>query len=280
MVDLSIRAQGQFPLSIATSLAIESALGVLPDAPATIAPITQVSVLWINIRTLFRNLVGSFEKEARSDLRGIDLALALVNEQRTIETLIAESTDSRCRVSFYRYTYASLPRKFPKANLIYPTSPQRKIYDTLENHTYLCMDTELSHGVPFYKGDTDIPQGQPNALILTHYPVDLLNRYNFTSLSLLESHTGTVKPYNMWNTKLNKGNSIDVSRLPFDRMTLQLYGDGVTFAPLSLPIRRKLIELANKHNWTPMTTKEYVIYCVENKHDPLLEILIKELYRH
>ena len=56
---MSSRTIGQFPLSIATSLAMEAAFGIYPDRPETKEPILKYDTLWVNVRTIFRNIMPS-----------------------------------------------------------------------------------------------------------------------------------------------------------------------------------------------------------------------------
>src|SRR5690606_22392271 len=120
------------------------------------------------------------------------------------------------------------------------------------------------------------PDKGSDGLILTHFPVDLLNRYRFKTLKLLESHTGAIKPFNVWNTKLKDGQGLDV--IPFDRMTLQMFGDNAHFSPMHKKVRMTIYNLVVKNKWTYATTKDYVFYCIQQNRDPALEDLVRELY--
>jgi hypothetical protein len=44
--------------------------------------------------------------------------------------------------------------------------------------------------------------------------------------------------------------------MPFNPMTLQVFGDSTTFSPFKKPIREELVELAEKYKWNAHTTKE------------------------
>ena len=127
------------------------------------------------------------------------------------------------------------------------------------------------------KFDLEFDRDNRTVLILTNYAIDLLQRYKFTSLSLLESHTGAVKPPAMWYTKLNNGK--ELTTIPFDRMTIQMFGDGSNlFSPFPIKIRRTMLTISEKNKWTPMTTKAYILDSVKKERDPTLEALILNLY--
>lgn len=274
---LAERAVGQFPISIATSLAIESAIGILPEAPTDSPEIKKRQLLMINIRTLIRNLYGSVPTEQRAKLEEYTIAETISNEMRAIEGITAEHSDGRCSCVFYHCSYVDIPRKFPKSLPKSPSTAAQQLYQTSEQVIIRYLDTEFASGSPLNHYVSDFPDMNVHAMLVTHYPIDLLQRYRFASLVLLESHTGAVKSPVFWNTKLHNGRELE--NLPFDRMTLQMFGDGVTFSPMPIKIRRTVHKLAMDGGWTPGTTKDLVIRQVEQHRDPALEMLVKELYR-
>jgi hypothetical protein len=136
--------------------------------------------------------------------------------------------------------------------------------------------TQFEGGTPIEQYTTDFPDIHATTLLMSHYPVDLLQRYRFMSLAHLESHTGAVKTPLMWNTKLVNGK--ETPYLPFDKMTLQMFGDGIAFTPMPAKIRKRVLELAVEYKWTPATTKDLVIHSAEAGKDPALVMLLKDLY--
>jgi len=274
---LSDRAQGQFPLSIPTSLAIESACGILPEAPTEAPEVKRRTLLMVNVRTLVRNLIGSIETDNRRWLEPYSMAEVIANEMRTIEQVIAEHSDGRCAVLFYQCTYSDLLREFSRAIIKTPNTPSQQWHQDTERNTLKALTKETAQGASVTTYTRNFPDLGGDAMIITHYPLDLLQRYRFQSLVLLESHTGAIKPPVMWNTKLYNGRELEL--LPFDRMTLQMFGDGVLFTPMPIKIRKRVYGIAVKTQWTPITTEAYVISCVENNHDPALTVLVKDLYR-
>ena len=87
---MSSRTIGQFPLSIATSLAMEAAFGIYPDRPETKEPILKYDTLWVNVRTIFRNIMGSLEKEFADRVTPPMLANTLNEEMMFISKNLAE----------------------------------------------------------------------------------------------------------------------------------------------------------------------------------------------
>lgn len=274
---LAARAVGQFPISIATSLAIESAVGILPEAPTDSPEIKKRQLLMVNVRTLIRNLYGSVDKEQKSKLEEYTIAECIAGEMRAIEAIVAEHSDGRCSCVFYFCSHLDAPRRFMKAILKSPSTVGQQMYQASEAAIVKYLDTEFASTAPITHYVSDFPDINLNTLIMTHYPIDLLQRYKFASLMLLESHTGALKPPMMWNTKLQNGRELEI--IPFDRMTLQMFGDGVLFTPMPTKIRKVMLEIAAQNMWTPGTTKDLAIYSVEKHHDPALTVLVKEMYR-
>ena len=274
---LSNRAVGQFPLSIATSLAMESSIGILPEAPAVAAEIKNRDLIMVNVRTLLRNLLGSIPKEDKGRLENYTIAEAIVGEMRVIEQLAAEHSNGRCSVEYYHCTYSDVQLKFSRALLKIPVTPLQVAYLAMENDVLKYMKEDFKTAPPIEQLTRNFKDHHVDALIITHYAIDLLQRYRFNSLSLLESHTGAIKAPLLWNTKLKDGKEFEI--LPFDRMTLQMFGDGVIFAPMPIKIRQRLYSIAVKQGWTPASTKDWIIQGVTAHRDPALEVLVKDLYR-
>lgn len=282
MEAISGREKGALPISIGTSLAIESALGIYPEVEGKDPPyrgenppVTQVETIWINVRTLFRNLIGSIHKEERDSLEPVHLAEALANEMTVIESALTQGSLGRCSTVFYLCTFMGINRRFPYASHRNPNTDGQKATWMLEEASLKDL-MENNPSVDFRVFDIDFDETNQTALIITHYAVDLLNRFKFRTLSLLESHTGAVKNPLQWHTKLHGGQ--ELVNIPFDRMTLQVFGDSVSFKPAPIKVRRHLVELANKYGWTAATTKALIMRDLKDEHNPILEGFVLKHY--
>lgn len=271
---VSGREMGAIPISIGTSLAIESALGILPDQETDKPFINDYEAVWINVRTLYRNLIGAIDHTSRSTLIYKDLVDAINNEMQIIESTFSHSTKGRVNVTFYVCSYASVSRRFPHAGHKHPNTPLQKENFALEQLTIRAL-TESHPNHDYREFDVDFDGVQQNTLIITHYPIDLLNRYKFKMLSLLETHTGAVKSPGRWYTKLHTVSGVSI---PFDRMTLQIFGDNILFSPVPMAIRRAILRIAEANKWTAVSTKELIVKSIKTEHDPVLEAFILKLY--
>ena len=276
---LATRERGQIPVSIGTSLALEGAAGILEEAPVNPAPIITHAPrqCWVHLKTLFRNLYGAFEKFEKSQLMPDDYLTALEEEVGIIDTAVSKMSQRMTSAVFYSSTYKSLEKKFPHAKIKRPKTPLQIEYDHLETVVVNELIKRMgAKSIPQF--DVDIKGSYPKSFILTHAPVDLLSQYRFDDLKLLESHTGRIKSRSQWNTKLTGGD--EKTALPFNRFTLQLFGDNSQhFYAMSALVRRVILDIAKTNRWTSMTTKEKILNDVKKSHDPLLLQMVRDWFK-
>lgn len=241
---LSRRAVGEkLPLSIGTAIALEA----LEDN-------VKYGSLWINLRTLFRNVYDSVETDMRKYLSPTAVVDTIIEELGYINEYSKGKID---HIQVYHREYADLLQRFPKAIIRVPNTPLQKSYDLFMHNVIdevLRRDTDRT--IDFNRGSQ--LAGKPVvSLIITHYPLDLLSRTQFTKLRLLESYTGLIKSKSQWNTKLTDGKLL--KEIPFNEFTIQLFGDGpVQFMRYPKKTRDAIIELASEYKWSSMTTMEKV----------------------
>lgn len=250
------REKGQFPISIGTSLALEAGAGSYPDRPEHPAPFTRVKQLWINLRTLVRNLNSCLPTDVKDTLLPDDLWEFVLEEMAIIPAAVTNVSQGNTQVVFYASDYKNMQRRFPGALLRQPRTAKQIMQHSVEETT-LKMALAKNQDFDVKLFDMEIEGQYPASFILTHLPVDLLARYRFERLELLESHTGSIKGPAAWNTKLTNGR--ELTHVPFNRFTLQLFGDnGNMFAPHPLTLRREVMALAHRWSWTNVTTLDKI----------------------
>lgn len=267
------RAVGALPLSIATSLAIEAALGVHPDHPTPKAPILTYGALWINIRTLFRNLIGALPTTVASQVGPKQCMDALAGEMDTIAQVIKDRAPA-VQVVFYVSNYEDVGRHRHIAVRM-DTTPRQKEYTALFDETMrlLLKDPHAQPIVGFRDGLQ--PKDRDKTLILTNYAYDLLSAKRFGSLDLLESHTGIIKPPNQWYTKFYNGKELPM--IPFTDYFLRIFGDAQTYRPMDIKLRNAIVEVANKYKWSPLTTRDKVVYSLQQMPDRYQASIVRDL---
>ncbi len=269
------RELGELNISIGTSLAIEGAFGVHPEAPVTPPPIMKYSYLWINVSTLFRNVFASLTSDDQDYVIPEDIADAIISEMSIIDGAVQDKTNSQTKCVFYiNDIRAGLDRKYPKATIKIPTTPRQVTYQNL--HDTVCMlVSERNYDIDLRIFKRAI-EGQGSILILTHYSIDLLCRYNFDQMTLLESHTGKIKPPALWGSKLG----VKDETLPFNIFMVQLFGDGSTlFMAKPIKYRRPVLELAKQDRWSPITTIARIKQSLDKLNDVDIKTFLIELTR-
>lgn len=259
-VIIANREKGAFPISIGTSLAIEGAIGQHPEQPSHPNTLLANNQVWFNLFTLFRNLYQSLKAEDQKAATVVDLYPALVEDILGCQTTIAQESNGKCQAVFYLNDYSTLAKKYPHAKLKQPSTDNQQIYQAIEEATLMRLLRDPP--VEIERFQTSI-QGQfGKVLIVTHYSFDLMARYSFASLNLLESHTGKIKPSSQWNSKLT-GKREDTDHLPFLMLTLQVYGDGQQFMSLPGGLRPAILKVAKARQWTTVTTIDKVKFSLD-----------------
>lgn len=262
---ISGRATSAFPLSVGTSLAVESVFtgGGSPIDPERPIPqhikINTYNEFWFNLSTLFRNLYSAIPRQDVESVKAEDCAEALVQEVEVLLDLTKQQSNNFTKPVFYVSNYSKLPTAFRHANLRAYGTEKRKAYKAL--HDKVVQKTihqwaNMENTVRIFDMSLN-PERAGKALIMTHVPFDLLSFRNFDRLDLLESHTGLLKPRNLWYTKYYGGKEMDP--LPFSKYLLPVFGDKEFFHPMGAKLQRTVLELAIAKRWTFATTDEKIL---------------------
>lgn len=280
---LAGRATSAFPLSVGTSLAFESA--VLTDRPS-IDPerkipqkvnLTEYDEVWINISTLFRNLMGSLTKDDSKRVHPSEIAIGLSEEIEIIQNIVSTETLNKTSVIFYICEYRDLNKKYPHASFRTITTDNQKIYKAIHDES---IQKVISHfgKVPFIKifNSELVTSNYRNALLISHIAHDLLSYKNFRELHLLESHTGVLKKRHQWHTKYENGK--ELSMLPFNKVLLQLFGDSEHFRPYPISVRKAVLQIADTYKWTPATTIDKIKFNFTSIADPYTKEIVSKMF--
>lgn len=274
---------GQLPVAIGTSFAIESSLGILDKdnfdsskypsvnninkniriPTKTKPPVDDVKEIWINIRTVFRNIYNALESNIKDNLTPKLANDAVLNEMNMIMNIYQQYTGNNVKIVFYVCTYQGMPSVFPNALHRDVKSDKQKHYLELEQSVAFYCTQKLNN---IKKFNVKFQGMFPKTMIITHLAVDLLWKNCFDSLLLLESHTGSIKKHPEWNKKLTGGK--DMLFMPFNYFTIQVFGDnGNFFKPFVHAIKKDVLELAKQRNWTAVTTKDKIIFDLKTLRD-------------
>ena len=116
------REVGNMGVSIGTSMAIENALGVLPENPMSEPPLLKFNSLYINLSTMFRNLSASLTAREQKALIPEDAAGTLYAEMSMIEGFVNDVVGAKVNVMFYTNDVGDLSKRYPLAKVKRPTT--------------------------------------------------------------------------------------------------------------------------------------------------------------
>ena len=285
MNPLNNRVISGFPLSIATSHVFESIF--LPQLPVhdpdrkipTKIDITKYNFFYINISTLFRNIIGSLQKNDFGIATPLAVADVLDSEIKIIESLLSHEGIGKCVPMFYIGNYNSwlcIKKLKKNTNLSFrkDNTEYQKAYLLKLNQTFELLLKNTNSNNVIELNSPIMPNKYPKGLILTHIPYDLLSYKHFNNLDLIESHTGKLKHRGEWYTKFYQIKDISLINIPFIEMMLLIFGDNIMFKPMDLKIRKAILEVSNIRKWTAFTTVDKVKLDLElTKNNDLINLI-------
>lgn len=282
MIKATDRRIGFYPISIATSLALEGAMhtGEYDDPSAKDFPL-RGKVLFVNMRTLYRNVYNAFGSTDHPYLK-TDTIIEALSEDMTGIVDAVKRGEPECEVKFYYCTYKSLNKILGELNYYNRGSDDPKDNSTAKQKHY--RELEVSMFEALEEAKEDLPssiileefdfylESKKPTVLLTHLPTDLLSEDKMPSCLLLESHTGKVKGRNEWASKLYG----KPKNIPFSKMTLSVFGDGQIIAPQPPKFRKKLLELGAKFRWDHRTSDVRLIEAVKSAKEPHLVTFLRK----
>jgi len=259
------RTKGTIPISVGTALAFE----VLPNAP-----MYRFSALLINLRTIVRNARQAYDQETpnanelfqacKEDLVGL------------AEFIVSLKLKTDLELKIYYPSYQSLPRLFPLAklkNVEKDGTDKQKSIALLEKTVIDRLLKEFGNAIT--QVNSIIPNFPGQALIITHHAVDLVTTDSYTRLNLLESHTGSIKNYTLFYTKLTGSDKL--TNIPLSKLTIQIFGDNSTnFYAHSIAVKNEIKQLAEVAHWSTASTPNLVARSIRSlNNSPEKDILLK-----
>ena len=266
------REKGQFPISIATSLALESLLNIHPETSHSSPPIFTFDSIWVNTRTIFRNMYTSMDRLIAESLETEDLLHGFTED---LNNLLEFSIENKKDLILYYSHYKDFSTLYPYAKLRIANTPKQLHYQTkmdeifsylFKQKVFIDKFKDKTNGNIYVFNDIIKSPEYTSTAILTHFPYDLLDSYSFSKLILLESHTGSIKDKSKWYTKYLNGK--ELPPLPFRLDLMQIFGDKEFFSPAPKKVRDIFLEAAKKYNWTTMTTKDRIIQSISGLNKP------------
>nr|DAT18078.1 MAG TPA: hypothetical protein [Caudoviricetes sp.] len=233
------------------------------------------NLMYVNLRTLYRNYVHSYPKEMYSSLNTKTFIQMYLDEVSEFERLVKEVSNGRVTTYFYYPRYEQIDRKLPHIEF---KEYNPESFDVVELNMWEYVKRQ-GLVTPFNYDELkgDLPPAREPVLLLSSFIVDLLSAPNFPMLLLIESFTGKIKKRQEWYTKINfgKGKSAEGVYYPFNKFTMQIFGDksgALKSAPREL--RMLVRSMAKQDRWSPMTTNDRIRYSISKIKDFNLKQLL------
>jgi len=287
---LADRVKSTWPVSIGTSLAIESiAVGPNKSYDNARVPPQQIDLrkyeqVWVSLYTLYRNIVSSSPERGAENHTPMEVADVLSAEISIIDQIFSDLSKKRVKCVFYLCNYDGLKKRFPHAKMREENSAKQK---SSAEHFARTMELlirgaeNLDQEIRIFEGE--LFSEKKRTIILTSVCYDLLSEPNFGSgnLHLLETYTGKLKTKPTWYTKFSSSQA--TAQIPFNTLFLQVFGDSMLFQPAPISVRLTCVNLAAQHNWSYLTTMDRVRLCIgllrsqDQKAKDFLELLLGKL---
>lgn len=268
---LDSRATSGFPLSIGTSLALESLFKPTqePYDPnreiPKIPPLEHWDYHYFNLETLIRNIVSSIDRAVYNQVRLSikDITLTLEEEIAFIMDLyMNEPHNGTVTPIFYWHDHGQLKKYEKKYLKLRPRNRSKveleEIYTKVHKTIHKSLKP-LKSNYRVFKGGFD-KSSENRVLITTHYPVELTEQCSrdgiFKSIDLLESHTGVLKDRSdLWTKYFDAKRNNGLNILPLCIELLLFLGDNIEIKPHNKRFRDAILDAAKHHNFTPNTTR-------------------------
>lgn len=274
------RVVGNYNISISTNMALDGLYNRIPDRPrVNPIPASLGNAVYFNLRTLFRNAWGSFQSADAPNISADKYVDILEQEMNIIVNVLSEE-EPPLEAFFYAPSYSKLHREYPNAELKNIKTDKMNHKVLMENLVVAKLMEIESGQVPIIKNDVEIKTDVPyKAFFVTHYPVDLLHTSGFNKTYLLESHTGIVKGPDKWYTKLSVKNIDGGERIPFNKGTIQFFGDsGGMFKSQPLSAKKRMAEVAVKYKWNQQTTRSRILDTLRLAGEGHIEQTLRKLW--
>lgn len=213
----------------------------------------------INVYTLCRNILSACKSEHIKDVKVQDLQAVLLSEVSYISSVLEGIFST---VEFYYCQFSDIQKKHQFAKLITDNTDKQKHFTALivgavSNiiESQKEMDDKDKEKIHVYKNNYSVADNK-NVLMLSSQPYNLLALGKSSRSSLIESHTASIKSRPLWYTKLHTAKQ--ETWVPFNHVTLQLFGDGALFQAYPKPYRDYFIGVGKKFKWNSDTTLDRI----------------------
>lgn len=263
-MELSERALGAFSLSAGTSGAI-AALVEAEGNPRRRQETSQYDALYININTLARNAHASLNSATQVTISPEVVGGYVLDD---IQHLCGVLNQVELPLVIYHTGESDFRKKYPIGNPRLPSTDKQLFAKDFNDSLISKVMSELVKVDPDLRPKLkvqvvnklmiDSPSKHKNPIYLTSNYLDLLE---VDAHNLLQSYTGNIIPkHDFWKlyNKSAKLKDRDFSRIPFNRLFIQIFGDSKTFYARGYKELERILDLSEKRDWNQTTTRDRI----------------------
>tara|TARA_Y100001956_G_scaffold82973_1_gene107767 strand:- start:161439 stop:162311 length:873 start_codon:yes stop_codon:yes gene_type:complete len=258
---LDSREVGDIPISYGSSRPISAMMGGEVDT-TNISKHSKPDEVKISIKTLFRNMWSCTNADVREKIPPEMFADALIDEIIYIKQNLRLSPFKSVKLDFFLPDYSYLRSEFSYAVLKPIKTERDKAYHEKEEKACKAIMDNLEKvneelddldKIEITKTKGEIKSSYSTIWLMTHNPVDILAMPLVRTVRTIDSHTAVVRGPRQWTDKLT--NSKKLERIPFNKLTLQVFGDKARhFSPMSPGHKKFLLKMAEEKKWNRGTS--------------------------
>lgn len=261
-------AKGAYPISIGTSLVIEKLINPelhKANTPAETEVMKDYDALYINTNTLIRNALSSMPSEIQNGIVPNPVAEWVLRDMQLIQSIFDQE---KIPVIFYSLSYKSLTKTYPVGTPRVPKTVKqmstKDLYDAVSDIVNKQIAKDRKGGMKdttLLQGDLSIPIEHSQPLFMTSTPIDVIEMGKGGKYALIQSYTAkVVDAFSMFNffQANSKHKERSYHRIPFNRLFIQIFGDGKTFHQAGVALLNQILDCADKNEWTQRSTAERI----------------------
>lgn len=265
MADAIDRALGAFSISAGSAAALAT-LVETEGNPRRRETNAEYDAIYINVATLARNAQASLNSANQATVMPAKVAeLALEDLQHICNV----AKDVKLAIVLYHTGDFDLRKNYPIGNHRLPSTNKQlfaKDYSDsmigkvmaafasgIEADVYPKLKVQITN-----KLATSVSSQHKKPIFMTSCYLDLIES---KAEALLQSYTGVViQKHDYWKlfSKSARLKERDLSRIPFNRLFIQIFGDSKSFYSRGYKELERILDLAEKRDWNQTTTKDRV----------------------
>lgn len=266
------RALGTFGISVGTDAALEKVIDKT-SKNSKAAEFKDFTRLCVSLATIIRNAQSSLNTQDQNTMMPTHIAQFAFDD---IQTLAALCRQANVPLQIIWVTYEKLNKEYSFGSFRIPTTTKQLFAKDYNDSVISILVDKIREAkkensidpIDFHKVECTDPLHRTllsdRAIYLTSNPVDLLEA---KPEALLQSYKSEIVPkwefYKLYS-KNARLRDRDFSRIPFNRLFIQIFGDSKTFYGRGYKELERIMDVAEKRDWNQNTTRDRIKLTLES----------------